>query len=309
MNYLRQPKGYAARVLLDHLSEGGSRITTMVGRFPRFILAEFNTHRMFSRNSASSRAIPVEARARAIMKEPVWPIEWGVNKSGMTADDFLDIYTQRKAEAIWRDIMEMSVDASLQLAALKPPVHKQVANRPAETYAYHEVIFTATDNGRGPLPWDNFFSQRNHQAAQPEFRYFAAMALEAYLESTPRVVPEGFWHLPFIQPDEEEWDLTMKTRVSVARCARVSYLTHEGVRDPKKDVELFFKLASADPPHMSPFEHVAMAVGSSLHASGNFRGWQQYRQVVFGQTQNRHDKLERQRAKLGIGAGRTPNRG
>jgi thymidylate synthase ThyX len=182
------------------------------------------------------------------------------------------------------------------------PSPSTTSNHP---YTSKSRTATATDNGRGPLPWDNFFTQRDRPDAQPEFHHVASLLLEAYLASVPRVVPEGTWHTPFILPDEEDLPEIARIQLSVARCARVSYETFDGVRSIEKDVELYFKLLGADPPHMSPFEHVAYAANTPTVRSGNFRGWVQHRGIVFGQEQTRHARLEAQREALGIGPGRT----
>ena len=50
----------SAEIIADTYCEfTDERVTTMEVTMHRFVLAEFNTHRVFSRNSASSRAIPV----------------------------------------------------------------------------------------------------------------------------------------------------------------------------------------------------------------------------------------------------------
>ena len=61
--------GYSARVLLDSVSPGGVRLVTMEVRYPRFIHAEFMTHRMFSRNAGSSRALPIRKMIAAVRDE------------------------------------------------------------------------------------------------------------------------------------------------------------------------------------------------------------------------------------------------
>ena len=47
-----------AVIAADSINVKGKRITTFIVTMPRIVLAELNTHRVFSRNSASSRAIP-----------------------------------------------------------------------------------------------------------------------------------------------------------------------------------------------------------------------------------------------------------
>jgi thymidylate synthase ThyX len=77
---------YEARIVADSTNAKGNRLTTMVVVFPRIVLAEFNTHRVFSRNSASSRAIPVEKMIAMVEEQPYVPEEWGSNQKGMPAN-------------------------------------------------------------------------------------------------------------------------------------------------------------------------------------------------------------------------------
>jgi hypothetical protein len=162
---------------------------------------------------------------------------------------------------------------------------------------WHTVIFSSTE-------WENFFRQRCSPLAQPEMRAVAEHIRDAYLGSTPKEVGYGQWHLPYIQPEDWEWlgndrrleglglsDLDILKRISVARCARVSYLTHDGKRDPFVDLGLFGKLVEADPPHASPLEHVATPCEPSSDPDegwidglkyGNFDGWRQFRHIVLG---------------------------
>jgi hypothetical protein len=292
--------GYKAEVILDNLSDAGARITTMRARFPRYILAEFNTHRMFSRNAPSSRAIPVKRRVAMTINDPVFPIEWGRNKAGMQATELLTPELEAQAKEAWTRGIQFCAHTAQQLDELK--VHKQIANRPFEWCCWIEVVFTATDTGRGPLPWDNFFTQRDHEDAQPEFHHVAGLLLEAYLASKPYEVPDGYPHLPFILDDEASYPIEKLVQASVGRCARVSYWNFtDGDRNILNDIRLYHDLLSADPPHMSPFEHVALALVHAGTRSGNFRGWQQHRIKVFGHNQTRHVLLEDQRRALGVG--------
>ncbi|HEY5258631.1 MAG TPA: FAD-dependent thymidylate synthase [Candidatus Baltobacteraceae bacterium] len=256
---------YAARVLLDSVSELGVRLVTMEVTFPRFVLSEFNTHRNFSRNSASSRAVPTAKLIARVETEPVLPLEWGRNKAGMSADDVLDEREAEEGTAVWLRARDAAVAHARSLQDLH--VHKQVVNRILEPYMWHTVIVTATE-------WDNFFALRCAPNAQPEIRE-AALHMRAALEgSTPRPVAPGDWHLPLIQDDERALDIELLKKVSAARCARVSYLTHDGTRELDKDLELHERLK--EDRHLSPFEHVATPAGdAAFHA--NVRGWVQLR--------------------------------
>jgi thymidylate synthase ThyX len=290
--------GYDAKILADSISPAGHRLTTFEVTFPRIVLAEFNTHRMLSRNSASSRAIPVEKRIAQVEADPFVPAAFGKNQKGMQAEAVLAHEDSVLADRTWREAMQDSVMHASALARLG--VHKQLANRLLEPFSWHTVICTATD-------WENFFNLRCHPNAQPEIRTVAEMMRELYREHAP--VPVGnAWHLPLVNGDDIEqylgqWDVLAK--LSAARCARVSYLTHDGKRDPQADLDLYEKLTTNG--HMSPLEHPArpmteheLGLFSQFRAEwrrkewipsvpnsnylGNFNGWVQLRKLIPGES-------------------------
>lgn len=276
----------SAKVIADSITLDGHRLTTFEVTMHRFVLAEFNTHRMFSRNSASSRAIPSHKQLSAVMYDPAMPIEWGTNQPGMQAAEPLKGEQTNDAARSWLFAREAAYMASRRLSE-DLNVHKQVANRILEPWMWHTVIVTATD-------YDNFFAQRVSPLAQPEIRVPAEHMLWEYEESTPNVVDKGEYHLPYIQEEERDFTLKQKIQLSAARCARVSYLTHDGRRDVEKDFELYDRLVSAEPPHASPLEHVATPypenravvvnteTGNTREVPilGNFVGWRQHRHEI-----------------------------
>lgn len=258
-----------AKVILDSLSPEGVRLTTMEVTFHRFVLAEFNTHRVFSRNSASSRAIPAEKMIDRVKNNPAFPVEWPSEQKGMQGGELLDLPSFGAAHEVWSQARTAAVEAAERLT--KIGLHKSVTNRLLEPFLWHTVIVTSTE-------WDNFFSQRCSPLAQPEIRQAAELMREVFEASTPASVRHGYWHTPYIQDDEREWPVERQCMVSAARCARVSYLTHDGVRDYSADLELFSKLIHARPGHWSPLEHVATpADNHRWYARGNFKGWAQLR--------------------------------
>lgn len=263
---------YKARIVLDSMNLCGDRLTTFEVTFPRFILAEFNTHRALARNSASSRAIPVQKQLAQVLEDPFIPIYWGKNKPGMQATEELSPEEQVKARRIWLTAKTYAVMCVQDL--LKLQLHKQTATRLLEPFMFHTVICSATE-------WQNFFNLRTHPAAQPEIQVIAKMMKELYDNSIPQVLRPGEWHLPYI-----EWDDLIELGsddvpwVSAGKVARVSYLTHLGTRDSKLDLELAKKLVSAG--HMSPLEQVAQSLpDSSRH--GNFTGFKQLRKFIPGE--------------------------
>jgi thymidylate synthase ThyX len=261
---------YRARVLLDSTSPAGIRLTTLEVTFPRFVLAEFNTHRNFSRNSASSRAVPTAKLIERVEKDPVVPLQWGRNKAGMSASDELNAAEGDVAQDAWLAARDDAVRHARDLLELN--VHKQELNRLLEPFLWHTVIVSATE-------WQNFFSLRCAPNAQPEIRAAALLMREAMDASAPARIEYGEWHTPLLQPDERALDLEVRRRVSAARCARVSYLTHEGKREIERDLELYERLRSDR--HLSPFEHVATPA-QDLQFHANFRGWLQMRREVEG---------------------------
>lgn len=246
--------------------------------FPRIVLAEFNTHRVFSRNSASSRAIPIEKMIRAVDENPYVPSTWGMNQAGMQAYCQLDQDAAIQCEKEWLYARDRAVNSVLKLKELG--LHKQTANRLLEPFMWHTVIVTATE-------WSNFFNLRTHSAAHPDINRVAVLMEKALHESVPSSLEYEQFHTPYIYeedgiPINEE---RVRIQVSVGRCARVSYLTHDGKRDLSKDIELHDSLLSSG--HMSPFEHVARPAYSDERfprLTGNFVGWVQYRKMIRGES-------------------------
>jgi len=260
-----------AEIVCDSVAPSGVRLTTFVLTYPRFIHAEFMTHRMFSRNASSSRAIPVKKSIQMVKDNPVIPLAFTKNQKGMQGGAALDQEDHDKAVKAWLEGRDRAVEIAERLADLE--VHKQYANRVLEPWAHITVVVTATD-------WDNFFALRCHPAAQPEIHALADLMYEAFTNSEPDSLSLGQWHLPFVGNMEALSD-DAAVKCSVARCARVSYLNHEGkVPSFSEDMQLYERLLSSAPLHASPAEHQAMASIDPETRSGNFRGWVQYRKTL-----------------------------
>ena len=257
-----------AKVIADSITGSGKRLTTMEVQMHRFVLAEFNTHRVFSRNSASSRAIPVAKQIRRVESDPALPLSWGLNKSGMQAEVDLGKSDSRKAKRVWKKAAKQATKSARKLE--KIGVHKQLTNRVLEPFMWHTVIVSSTD-------WDGFFEQRCSELAQPEIKHAALAMRDAYRKSVPDFIVTGEYHLPYLQPDEYYHSDETKIKICIARCARVSYLTHNNQKSILKDIELFYKLRYAEPPHWSPMEHIATPITDDLNSSGNFDGFAQIR--------------------------------
>jgi hypothetical protein len=275
-----------ARILADSMSPLGYRLTTMEVTIHRFVLAELNTHRMFSRNSASSRAIPLNRMMNRVASDTAMPVAWASEQRGMQGGEPLDAERQQHAETAWHTASGDMIAAATRLADLG--VHKSIVNRLLEPFLWHTVIVSATE-------WDGFWWQRCSSLAQPEIRAAAEAMRAAYDASKPIELSGDLWHLPLIHLEDwpaieefvNEWNgehgevtiTSVAKDVSAARCARVSYLTHTGVRDIREDIRLAGRLKSASPPHASPFEHVARPTIKTTR--GNFVGWTQYRHQLW----------------------------
>ena len=175
----------------------------------------------------------------------------------------------------WLYAMSHAINSALVLQ--EHGLHKQIANRILEPWSHINVLVTATE-------WDNFFELRCHPAAQPEMRVLAEAIRSAMDLSQPRFLEPGQWHLPYVEDD----GTSDAIKVSVARCARVSYLTHDGRETTlEEDLELYERLVGSQPIHASPADHQATPDEDHLfwgyHNPGqwrNFRGWRQYRALI-----------------------------
>ena len=265
-----------AEIIADSLNEFGNRITTFVITFPRIILAEFNTHRMFSRNSASSRAIPFPKMVEAVQKNPFIPLKWMMDHKGMQGNQYFDQVRSDMCEHEWLKTRDMVIDQA-EILNKGIGLTKQMANRLLEPWMYHTAIVTATE-------YENFFALRAEGGAEIHIQKLAEEMLYAMNESQPRQLRAGEWHIPYgDQIDETElskvlpefpppdavykWRAAMDQailKVATARCAQVSYtvIGEDGkAMDYAKLIALHDRLAKAG--HWSPFEHCARSMRKS----------------------------------------------
>lgn len=277
-----------AKIITDSINPLGYRLTTWELTYPRFIHAELMTHRVLSRNSASSRAIPTAKLRQRVIDGPAGHEFWGANQKGMQASE--EVFDTTTAAGWWHATGRSAI--GFHETGEKLGLHKQIVNRIIEPWMMITVIVSATE-------WANFFHQRNHPDAEPNFQKLASTMWDLYTTSMPVRRSVGEWHRPYVDhqdvadaqalANEITIGDTAHTvvsdilnKVSVGRCARVSYLTHDGKRDIREDIALHDKLAgtfrSGSPGHFSPFEHVAYALDVGLPV-GNFRGWRQYRKL------------------------------
>lgn len=301
-----------AEIIADSFNPQGCRLTTFVLEYPRFIHAELMTHRVFSRNAASSRAIPIEKMIEQVVENPAMPVFWGKNQSGMQAKEELEDFSndfdvilttksgafehvqksegsaKKAAQITWISARDSAIFYVKKMTEIG--LHKQIANRILEPWFNIRIILSGTE-------FENFFALRAHPDAQPEIQALAYKMLEEYNKSEPKKLKEGEWHIPFGDKIDEsrlskfistspelmygngytdELEVFFKLKIAIARCARVSYFNYEGKDDYEADIKLCDRLFGSVPRHLSPTEHVAQATNNKDFI-GNFRGFKQYR--------------------------------
>ena len=295
----------SAKIVGDSISQG-KRITTFELEYPRFIHSELMTHRVFSRNAMSSRAVPIEKMIEQVAKEPAMPIHWGKNQAGMQAKEEVsgeDKYGNDRKELLkarWHESAKFQASFAQEFS--DHALHKQVVNRILEPFQTMKTVLTSTE-------FENFFWLRNHEDAQPEIKKLAEEMLKAQEESKPIPLIPGEWHLPYYGEhgalfgsfsDEE---LEQAKAISASCCAQVSYRKLDDSLE--KALNVYKRLVESEPVHASPFEHQATpmkimncdyytdAIWEALSQegathmdkdqniwSGNFCGWAQHRQMI-----------------------------
>lgn len=290
----------SAKIIADSVSSTGIRMTTFELEYPRFILAEVNTHRMLSKNSASSRAIPMKAMHEHIKTDPAMPVFWGKNQAGMQAKEELCPEDIEKAKTIWLRLRDQMIAGATELFDLG--LHKQISNRTTETCMTMKSVVSGTS-------WANLLYLRNHVDAQPEFFELAKLIqYQMDFSNPPQVLRFGQWHLPYIDTrthldgsiqyfvGDVEVPLDIAIKVSASCCAQVSYRKLDD--SIEKAIDIYEKLINSTPAHMSPVEHQATPMPLSTEPwnphswadgithvrkngslwSGNLEGWIQHRQ-------------------------------
>ena len=262
-----------ATVICDSISEKGIRLTTFEIEYPRIVMSEFNTHRSVSKNSSSSRAIPVSKMLEHTKNINLKPVYFGSKKSGMQAGDELVGNDLINAKLFWEAALFDAITWATELDELG--VAKEVCNRLVEPFQLVKVVCTATD-------WDNFFNLRLHPDSDPNICMLAYKMYEAMQESEPIELKAGEWHLPFVNvgwngkgemcyadDDFNFVELEQAIKLSAASCASVSYRT-EGMTLEKAD-KIFDMLIKAEVVHSSPFEHLATPVKPKFNELGKVR--------------------------------------
>ena len=293
-----------AKIIADSISVSGTRMTTFEIEYPRFILAELNTHRMLSKNSASSRAIPVSAMHDHIRANTAAPVYWGKNQPGMKAREELHDSDKHTAQLIWNLARDSAIGYSKELSDLGS--HKQITNRVTEPWMIMKTVISGTE-------WANFFWLRDHDDAQPEIAVLAHKMHTVYSASVPLQLQPGEWHVPYVNSyrdthtgilhylDNQDAYITAEEArvISSSCCAQVSYRKNDDSYE--KALKIYTQLIESEPAHASPVEHQAtpmdidsmcrfepetwqpgvthVSANSDLW-SGNLRDWIQFRKLI-----------------------------
>lgn len=277
-----------AKIITDSLNPVGIRLTTFLLKYPRYIHSEMMTHRVFSRNTSSSRAIPVSKLIEEAENEYVEPTFWGKTQKGMQSFNQLELDKIEQAKLIWNNARLAAIEQAKLLSAVG--LHKQYTNRILEPFTHITAIFTGTEFG-------NFFNLRAHEDAMPEIQELADKMLIEYMNKEPKSLKAGEWHLPLVDKYiGEKLRVEDLLKISTARCARTSYLNYDGKINFDGDVKLHDDLIIGG--HWSPFEHPAQALDNSDRC-GNLTGYKQYRKFFSNEnriTFNAKERLERKRS-------------
>lgn len=280
----------SAKLVLHSINPDGQPLLTWLLTYPRFFHQDILTHRQFSKNCASSRAIPVNVFIEAVRKEPATPIYWGLNRAGMGACE--EVEDKEGAKAWWLEACELALKQAEKGRDLK--LAKEIVNRVIEPYQHMTTLLSGTS-------FDNFYDLRRSQpnGAQPEFMALTDMMIDIHEKSTPVQLNWGEWHIPLVDQDDydrahihvlkrvetlptfslEEIEARTKStilKMATARAARTSYTKHDKICTIDDDIVRFESLKTSK--HMSPFEHCAKAVQNE-HSS-NFVGYRQLRKFV-----------------------------
>lgn len=284
-------------------------LITMHLHYPDIIHGEVMTHRVFSRNARSMRAVPVKKMAQEVIEDPFMPWHWGKNQRGMQASEecnelvavrnfALDHDEENSSgrkhdlvsrEEAWLDEARHAAEKALAYDAAG--YHKQVANRIIAPYTWKHTLITSTS-------WANFLYLRDHEDAEPHFHDLAVMVREALRTARFWKLSPGEWHLPYVTLEEiKNFPLEVCQKLSVARSARISYAPFDGDASIEREIERYEHLVGSQPLHASPTEHQAtpdtgapMAfepnkwIYDNAHMSGNFApGWIQFRKTLPGE--------------------------
>jgi len=284
---------FNATVLARSVSPDGYEICTFEATYPRIVHSELMTHRDFSRNSASTRAIPLSNQLKNLLENPFIPEKFGINQPGMQAYNHLAGLKHDRAVELWLRGRDRAVTTVIELIlgtelaeqilhyksdrefvpakVLLEKFDQIMAEVPKST---DEIDYDTTNvlnvhkqlAGRGleaymwhtvvitSTEFANFYALRDHPEAQGEIATIARLMRKAHSAATPRVLNYGDWHTPYVQPDEFE-DVFDAIRASAARAAAASYNRQHAKKSPEEEFARYDSLRTGG--HMSPLEHQA----------------------------------------------------
>lgn len=326
--FFERETNITAKVIADSISPSGQRITTLEIEYPRFILAELNTHKMLEKNSSSSRAIPIIKMIEQLETNGATPLYWGKTQAGMQAGEEIEGFDLEVIKDLWEGAKSNAISSADVVSQVG--LHKQTTNRLLEPFQMMKTVITGTD-------WDNFFNLRIHPDAQPEFCMLAYKMYVAMKESVPTPLKSGEWHLPYVDSSHELSEeglpilgtlryhtgevgtdsfkyLTLEEaqRISASCTAQTSYRKSDDSLE--KADKVFGMLIHADVLHASPFGHLATPVNrrendvhspstwqegithmnrNGVFCSGNLTGWISYRHLIPNNTCYEFDFEER----------------
>jgi hypothetical protein len=271
----------SAKIIKHSITEWGQEIITFELDYPRIIHSELLTHKILSKSSASSRAIPILTMIKAVWDNPAAPVSWGKNQSGMSAKEDLKGWRLFAAKKIWNLSSKFTCFFSFILA--KIGAHKQIANRLTESSSFIKVLVTGTN-------FENWYKLRDHKDSDPTIHQLAANMKKAHEASIPKLLKSGEWHLPYVEDHGVESDINSKLKLSASLCAQTSYRKSD--ESLEKAYRIYDRLVDSEPAHFSPMEHQATPLYDEASIffthkdklgrlwSGNFCGWGQYRQKI-----------------------------
>jgi thymidylate synthase ThyX len=224
-------------IVADSINQQGDRLTSLVLTYPRIIHAEMLTHRMFSRNASSSRAVPVQKMIEAVKNNTFCPFEFQKAHKGMQGTEYFTGQDKEDCIKLWLESAELALQQAEKMK--EKGITKQIINRILEPYQYYTVLITGSKEG-----WDNFFSLRspsyeigvnkfkskkdvldyysdepnyielknytdldwlqlNKGQAEIHMMMLAEKIYDAMNESTPKQLKPGEWHIPFYEQMDE----------------------------------------------------------------------------------------------------------
>jgi hypothetical protein len=295
--------GISATIVADSCNVQGNRMITMELIYPRIIHSEVMTHCMLSKNSQSSRAVPLASAIAYVQKNSFLPVWWGKKQAGMSAKEELVGSEMERARHLWESCKQAVIHYAQSMESAQ--LHKQISARILEPFQMHKTVISGTE-------WANLLWLRDHEDAQPEFAELAKCISSALEKSTPFPLKPGEWHLPYVSSDiieidgveyltyrdidGNELDLDTARKVSASCCAQVSYRKLDD--SVQKAIDIFNKLFSGSRIHASPVQHQATPMKieqgnpteweegvthvdrEGNYWSANLKGFIQYRKLI-----------------------------